>query len=110
MSKSDYKTMTEENISKSELDYRLGCIEKTLVELKDVVIENKLQARDIQELKESENELVSAINAHDKRIRKLEQMPYEDKAKKWQSAADFIFKSLLSVGIAVILAKVGLQG
>lgn len=98
-----------EEVSNTELDIRLSNIEKTLVELKDVVVENKLQAKDIQDLKSKENEILSAINAHEKRIRDLEVLPLQSKADKWSQITDTLFKSITSITMGLLLAKIGLK-
>lgn len=87
------------------LNWRLSNIEKTLAELKDVVLENKLQARDIKDLAKQQDEVVKAINSHDKRLRDLETAPIQAKAEKWQYIMDYIFKTaILTIG-TIILAK-----
>lgn len=91
------------------INYRLGKIEETLSELKTVIVENKLQAKDIQELKSNEAEILNAINAHDKRLRNLETAPVKKDAEKWKTITDFIFKTVLTVTAGIVLAKVGLS-
>ena len=54
------------------INYRLSNIEKTLAELKDVVIETKLQQKGIDDLKSKEDEILNAVNCHDQRLRILE--------------------------------------
>lgn len=90
------------------IEYRLDSIEKTLTELKNVVVETRLQQRDINELMQKQKELLQAINSHDGRIRILETQPMKDRAGKWQLITDLIFKSVITAGIAYILHKVGL--
>lgn len=91
------------------INYRLGKIEETLSELKDVIIENKLQAKDIQDLKTDLQELINGINAHDKRIRQLETAPAKKDAEKWKTVTDFIFKGVLTAIGSLILVKRGLS-
>lgn len=91
------------------IGYRLSVIEKTLSELKDVVIENKLQQRDISDLRDKMDEILSAINAHEKRIRLVEDRPLKEKADKWQYIVDYIFKGIVSVAIIAFLAKLNIS-
>lgn len=91
------------------IDYRLSNIEKTLAELKDVIVENKLQAREITELKAKTTEFVSAINAHDQRIRALELRPDKEKATKWSIAIESVLKIILTAAVTLVLAKIGLE-
>lgn len=97
--------MPEEDI----LGFRLTNIENTLNELKNVLVETKLQQRDIDDLKKLHEETLCAINAHDKRIRALEVAPEKEKAKWWETAIDYIFKAILGAVLVLILAKIGLQ-
>ena len=97
------------NEEEKTINYRLGKIEETLSELKDVIIENKLQAKDIQDLKTNLQELIDGINAHDKRIRALETAPDKKDAEKWKTITDFIFKGILTVIGTIVLVKMGIQ-
>lgn len=98
------------------IDFRLTSIEKTLSELKDVMLENKMQARDIQELNKQQRELIDAINAHEKRIRDnendikdLKNRPVQEKAQKWQFIMDYLFKAVVAIAAGILLAKIGLN-
>ena len=93
---------------KNALDYRLSSIEKTLAELKDVVIENKMQSRDISDLQEKVEGFLSALNEHDKRLRVLEVAPQKEKAERWTLVIDNIVKIAVASCLTVILAKIGL--
>ena len=97
------------NEEEKTINYRLGKIEETLSELKDVIIENKLQAKDIQDLKTTLQELIDGINAHDKRIRTLETAPDKKDAEKWKTITDFIFKGILTVIGTIVLVKLGIK-
>ena len=91
------------------INYRLGRIEETLSDLKDVLIENRLQAKEIQDLKSDLKELIDGINSHDKRIRTLENLPSKKDAEKWKTITDFIFKGILTVIGTIILVKLGIK-
>lgn len=90
------------------INYRLSNIEKTLAELKDVVIETKLQQKDIDDLKSKEDEILNAVNHHDQRIRVLENRPTQEKANRWTTITDTVFKMVITAVFAFILIKVGL--
>lgn len=91
-----------------QVSYRLDNIEKVLSELKDVVLENKMQARDIADLNTKVNEFLGAVNAHEARIRSLETAPLKGKADKWQSIVDTFSKLAMTAIAGMILAKIGL--
>lgn len=97
-------------IENKNIEYRLAGIEKTLAELKDVVIENKMQNRDIADLKEKVKESINAFNAHDIRIRELENKPFKEKAGKWSMITDNLLKIIIGIAITLLLTKIGLQG
>lgn len=90
------------------INYRLSNIEKTLAELKDVVIETKLQQKDIDDLKSKEDEILNAVNHHDQRLRVLENRPSIEKANRWTTVTDTVFKLVLTALVSYVLIKVGL--
>lgn len=90
------------------INYRLSNIEKTLAELKDVVIETKLQQKDIDDLKNKKDEILRAVNAHDQRLRVLENRPSVEKANRWTTVTDTVFKLVLTALVSYVLIKVGL--
>ena len=98
-----------DEIDNKTFDYRLSNIEKTLSELKDVVVENKLQARDISEIKKLVKENNDAINSHDKRIRELEVAPAREKAGKWEQYSKIVMELVFSAAVLVVLCKIGLK-
>lgn len=91
------------------INYRLGRIEETLSDLKDVLIENRLQAKEIQDLKISLQELINGINSHDKRIRTLKNLPSKKDAEKWKTITNFVFKGILTVIGTIALVKLGIK-
>lgn len=91
------------------VNFRLTSIEATLSELKAVIVENKLQEKEIKDIKEKLVECLQAFNSHDKRIRNLEIKPIQDKASKWQTITDMVFKWAISAGIAYFAIKMGLK-
>jgi hypothetical protein len=90
-------------------DYRLCSIEKTLAELKDVVLENKLQARDIASLKDLIKENTDIIDLHEHRIRELEIAPSISKASKWEHYVKMFMELVFSAAVIAILTKIGLK-
>jgi hypothetical protein len=91
------------------VNIRLNNIEKVLTELKDVVVETKLQAKDIVEINGKVNDFVNAINAHEKRIRDLELAPVKTKADKLGLISDIILKAVITVCISIVFVRLGLQ-
>lgn len=97
----------QENIG--TINYRLTNIESTLAELKSVIVENKLQDKEIASVKEKLNECIQALNAHDQRIKRVELAPVESKAARWQQVIDSIFKFVISSAIAFAAVKLGIK-
>lgn len=100
----------EENNDTKIINYRLTNIESTLAELKTVIVENKLQEKEIQSIKCKLDECIQAFNSHDKRIRNLELEPVQHKADKWQTITDMVFKWVIGAAIGFFAIKFGLNG
>ena len=91
------------------INYRLTNIESTLAELKTVIVENKLQEKEIKDIKEKLIECLQAFNAHDKRLRTLEIQPVKDKASKWQTISDAAFKWVIASILGYFAVKFGIK-
>lgn len=100
----------EQSANIETVNFRLTSIEATLSELKAVIVENKLQEKEIKDIKEKLVECLQAFNSHDKRIHNLEIKPIQDKASKWQTITDMVFKWAIATGIGVFAVKFGLKG
>lgn len=92
------------------INYRLTNIESTLAELKTVIVENKLQEKEIQGIKGKLDEALQAFNSHEKRIRNLELEPVKSKADKWQTITDTVFKWVIGAAISFFAIKFGING
>lgn len=82
--------------------YRLDIIENSIAELKNVLTDNKLQSKDIEDIK-------NKVADHDKRIVAVEQAPIKDKAQMWTTITDMIFKAVATAVIGYVLIKIGLR-
>lgn len=97
------------NVDLGTVNFRLSQIEDSIKDLRTVVLETKLQERDIKDLSEQQTELLQAINAHDARLKTLEQKPTQEKAAKWQYIMDFLFKVIVAAAITYVLSKLGIS-
>ena len=97
------------NVDISTVNFRLSQIEESIKDLRTVVLETKLQERDINDLNEQQTELLQAINAHDARLKTLEQKPLQEKADKWQYILDYIFKAGVAAAVTYVLVKMGIH-
>ena len=103
--------MEQNNLDNDKIiNYRLTNIESTLAELKTVIVENKLQEKDIKDIKGKLIECLQAFNAHDKRLRTLEIQPVKDKASKWQTISDAVFKWVIAAILGYFAFKLGIKG
>lgn len=101
--------MSDEAQTHETIDYRLSNIEKTLNELKDVVLENRLLAKDIEIVKEDIDTIHDRLDSQSQKIRNIELSPYKDKAEKWERYVKIVMELVLSAAVVVVLAKIGLK-
>jgi hypothetical protein len=109
MSEMSGVTPEKVNVAMETIDYRLTQIEKSIGDLKNVLVETKLQSRDIKGLAEKQEELEEAINCHEKRISAVESRPLKSKADWVDKTFDIIFKMVLTALIGFFLMKVGIN-
>ena len=88
-------------ITMETLNYRLEQLEKSVSELKELLVNSKLQDKDIKSL----NEKVENLET---RVSNLEKAPAEVKASWFDKCVDIIFKLAITAGVGIVLAKIGL--
>ena len=88
-------------ITMETLNYRLEQLEKSVSELKKLLVDSKLQDKDIETLK-------TDVSSLETRVGKLEKVPAETKASLFDKCADIIFKLAITAGVSIVLAKIGL--
>lgn len=93
--------MTSE-ITMETLNYRLEQLEKSVSELKELLVNSKLQDKDIETLKTEVNDL-------DTRVSSLEKSPAEKKASWFDKVLDIVFKLAITAIVGIFLAKIGLE-
>ena len=91
------------------VNYRLEKIENSIEELRKVLVDSRIQAHDIEDMKADIIRHEGKLDKLENKIQELELKPTKEKADKWQYIVDYIFKSVVAVAIAVILVKVGLK-
>jgi predicted nucleic acid-binding Zn-ribbon protein len=92
--------MTSE-ITMETLNYRLEQLEKSVSELKELLVNSKLQDKDIKSL----NEKVENLET---RVSNLEKAPAEAKASWFDKGLDIVFKLAITAIVGIVLAKIGL--
>jgi predicted RNase H-like nuclease (RuvC/YqgF family) len=88
-------------ITMETLNYRLEQLEKSVSELKSLLVDSKLQDKDIKSL----NERVGNLET---RVSKLEKAPAETKASWFDKGLDIVFKLAITAIVGIVLAKIGL--
>lgn len=91
------------------VNYRLEKIENSIEELRKVLVDSRIQAHDIEDMKADIIRHEGKLDKLENKIQELELKPTKEKADKWQYIVDYIFKSVVAVAIGVILVKVGLK-
>lgn len=89
-------------ITMETLNYRLEQLEKSVSELKELLVNSKLQDKDIETLKTDVNDL-------DARVSTLEKTPAEKKASWFDKVLDIVFKLAITAIVGIFLAKIGLE-
>jgi t-SNARE complex subunit (syntaxin) len=82
------------------LNYRLEQLEKSVSELKSLLVDSKLQDKDIETLK-------TDVSSLETRVGNLEKAPAEAKASWFDKVVDIIFKLAITAIVGVVLTKIG---
>ena len=88
-------------ITMETLNYRLAQLEKSVSELKSLLVDSKLQDKDIETLKTDVSNLET-------RVGNLEKAPAEAKASWFDKGLDIVFKLAITAFVGIVLAKIGL--
>ena len=88
-------------ITMETLNYRLEQLEKSVSELKSLLVDSKLQDKDIETLKTDVSNLET-------RVSNLEKAPAEAKASWFDKGLDIVFKLAITAIVGIVLAKIGL--
>ena len=88
-------------ITMETLNYRLEQLEKSVGELKELLVNSKLQDKDIETLKTDVSNLET-------RVSNLEKAPAEAKASWFDKGLDIVFKLAITAIVGIVLAKIGL--
>lgn len=91
------------------VNYRLEKIENSIEELRKVLVDSRIQAHDIEDMKSDILRHEGKFDKLENKVHELEVKPTKEKADKWQYILDYVFKSIVAVAIGTILVKVGLK-
>lgn len=87
-------------ITMETLNYRLEQLEKSVSELKNLLVDSKLQDKDIETLK-------TDVSSLETRVGNLEKAPAETKASWFDKVVDIVFKLAITAIVGVVLTKIG---
>ena len=87
-------------ITMETLNYRLEQLEKSVSELKSLLVDSKLQDKDIETLK-------TDVSSLETRVGNLEKAPAEAKASWFDKVVDIVFKLAITAIAGVVLTKIG---
>ena len=87
-------------ITMETLNYRLEQLEKSVSELKSLLVDSKLQDKDIETLK-------TDVSSLETRVGNLEKAPAEAKASWFDKVVDIVFKLAITAIVGVVLTKIG---
>ncbi len=91
------------------INYRLDKLEETLSRLSDLIVNDRLQQKELEMVKVKLAELTAAVNAHDGRLKTLEMQPVTAQAARWKQIIDAAFKFAIGAGLSYIALKLGLS-
>lgn len=89
------------------INYRLDKLEETLSQLKDIVVNDKLQQKELEIVKTKLADVMATLDAQEERLKNLEMQPVTQQAAKWKEIADAAFKFAIGAGLSFVAIKLG---
>lgn len=102
-------TQTEKKESLDLIDYRLTAIESTLAEMKNLLLTTKLQNQRLDTLEDNQRKIEKKVDKNEEEISKLQTMPAREKAVKFDSVVNLIFKIFITSLVTFFCIKIGLK-
>lgn len=103
----DVKTDKKESLDL--IDYRLTAIESTLAEMKNLLLTTKLQNQRLDTLEETQKKIETKVDKNEEEINKLQTLPTKEKADKFDSIVNLIFKVFITAVVSYVCIKIGLK-
>ena len=91
------------------IDYRLTAIESTLAEMKNLLLTTKLQNQRLDTLEDNQKKIETKVDKNEEEINKLQTLPTKEKAGKFDSVVNLIFKIFVSSLVTFFCIKIGLK-
>lgn len=96
-------------ITMETLNYRLEQLEKSVNELKSLLVDTKIQDKDIKDLQKKYVNLDDKIEILEKRVDNLEKAPALNKASWFDKTMDVVFKLAITAIAGLVFMKIGLN-
>ncbi|MGP1459158.1 MAG: hypothetical protein ACTTKL_07595 [Treponema sp.] len=91
------------------INYRLDKLEETLSRLKDVIVNDRLQEKELKDINSKLTDLTAKVNEYENRLKELEMQPVVSQAARWKQIIDAAFKFAVGAGLSYIALKLGLS-
>lgn len=98
-------TEDTKDVSKDLIQFRLDSIDEQLKQMQDIIKNNILQDRDIEDLRQRMLLAESEIACIKTNMTKLANQPAAEKAERWKYITDYIFKGIVAAAVAGLAMK-----
>ena len=103
----DVKTDKKESLDL--IDYRLTSIETTLAEMKNLLLTTKLQNQRLDTLEDNQRKIETKVDKNEEEISSIKSFPTKEKADKFDSIVNLIFKVFITAVVSYVCIKIGLK-
>ena len=103
----DVKTDKKESLDL--IHYRLTAIESTLAEMKNLLLTTKLQNQRLDTLEDNQRKIEKKVDKNEEEISSIKSFPTKEKADKFDSIVNLIFKVFITAVVSYACVKIGLK-
>lgn len=101
---------SEENVNGyGVINYRLTAIEQQLKDLIQLLIKVPIMNNDIKDLDKRTQNLESKVLLLETKLQNVTTKSIKDKASKWESTLDLIYKVIITACVGALLVKIGIK-
>ena len=104
----------EDNVK--TIEYRLDKIDTQLEDLKTLMVNSRLQAKDIEtintridRLEREQKEIREKIELQEQKLEEVAQAPMKKSASRWNYILDYVFKGLVGAAVLYFFVKTGIE-
>lgn len=99
-----------ENDTIGILDFRLKSIEDEIKNLKSLLVSVPIMNNAIDNLEKRVSACETNIDLLNREVSKIKNEPVKKSAEKWHYICDYIFKTIVGLGVTALIIKLGLKG